>query len=200
MFRLTIADDHAVVRAGLRRLIEVRKDWSIVAEAQDGPQAVSQAIAHRPDVAIVDYSLPFANGTEVTRQIRKLAPEVQVLVLTMHDSDVLTREVITAGARGCMLKSDTACNLYSAIDAAVRRAKSSEVTSCSNSASSPLTSQEHRVVQLICCGHSNKSIGRLLGISFKTVETHRANIMHKLDLSSAAALVRYAVRNQLIEP
>ena len=204
MLRLTIADDHPVVRAGLRSLIAARTDWSIVAEAQDGVQAVTHAIAHRPDAALIDYSLPLANGLEVTRQIKWRAPTVQILVLMGQTSEKLTREILSAGARVCVPKAQTASYLYPALEAASGRNEASNATSNTSAncriVPSILTKQERRVTSLISDGHTNKSIARLLGISSKTVETHRSNIMQKLDLTSTAALVRYAIRNGLIEP
>jgi DNA-binding NarL/FixJ family response regulator len=201
MFRLTIAADHSVIRAGLRSLVEECADWSIVAEAQDGAEAVSQAVAHKPNVAILSDSLPPANGIEVTRLIKRHAPNVQVFVLMTSSNEQQTREVMSAGARGYLLKSDTAHSLCQALGVAARRNVSSEATY----AGPPndtfiLTKQERRIVQLISDGHSTKSISSVLEVSDRTVETHRANLMHKLNLTSIAALVRFAVRNGLIEP
>lgn len=209
MVRLLIADDHDVVRAGLRRLLEARGDWSVVAEAGDGRSAISQAIAHKPDVAIVDYSLPLINGVEATRQIKMRASSVEVLLFTMHDDETLLHDLLQAGARGYLLKSDAEQHLYSAVEAlAVGRSfftgKASDKILDSYLTKSrmegALTSRERGIVQLIAEGHSNKAIASVLNISIKTVETHRSNVMHKLKFDSTAALVRYAIRNKLVEP
>jgi DNA-binding NarL/FixJ family response regulator len=209
MVRLLIADDHDVVRAGLRRLLEARADWSVVAEAGDGRKAIAQAIAHKPDVAIVDYSLPLINGVEATRQIKMRAPTVEVLIFTMHDNETLLQDLLQAGARGYLLKSDAEQHLYSAVEAlAVGRSfftgKASDrildAYLMKSKTEGVLTSRERGIVQLIAEGHSNKTIASVLNISIKTVETHRSNVMHKLKFDSTAALVRYAIRNRLVEP
>ena len=209
MVRLLIADDHDVVRAGLRRLLEARADWSVVAEAGDGRKAIAQAIAHKPDVAIVDYSLPLINGVEATRQIKMRAPTVEVLIFTMHDNETLLQDLLQAGARGYLLKSDAEQHLYSAVEAlAVGRSfftgKASDrildAYLMKSKTEGVLTIRERGIVQLIAEGHSNKTIASVLNISIKTVETHRSNVMHKLKFDSTAALVRYAIRNRLVEP
>jgi DNA-binding NarL/FixJ family response regulator len=209
MVRLLIADDHDVVRAGLRRILEARADWSVVAEAADGRRAIAQAITSKPDVAIVDYSLPLINGVEATRQIRMRVPTVEVLIFTMHDNETILQDLLQAGARGYLLKSDVEQHLYTAVEAlAVGRSfftgRASErildAYLMKSKADGVLTSRERGIVQLIAEGHSNKAIAGVLNISIKTVETHRSNIMHKLNFDSTAALVRYAIRNKLVEP
>jgi DNA-binding NarL/FixJ family response regulator len=209
MVRLLIVDDHDVVRAGLRRILEARPDWTVVAEASDGRGAITQAIAHKPDVAIVDYSLPLINGVEVTRQIKMRVPSVQVLIFTMHDNETILQDLLQAGARGYLLKSDVQQNLSSAVEAlAVGRTFFTVMASdrildtylMKSKADGVLTSRERGIVQLIAEGHSNKAIAGVLNISIKTVETHRSNVMHKLNFTSTAAVVRYAIRNGLIEP
>jgi DNA-binding NarL/FixJ family response regulator len=209
MVRLLIADDHDVVRAGLRRLLEGRADWTVVAEAGDGRKAIAQAIAHKPDVAIVDYSLPLINGVEATRQIKMRAPTVEVLIFTMHDNETLLQDLLQAGARGYLLKSDAEQHLFSAVEAlSVGRSfftgKASDrildAYLMKSKTEGVLTSRERGIVQLIAEGHSNKTIAGVLNISIKTVETHRSNVMHKLKFDSTAALVRYAIRNRLVEP
>lgn len=209
MVRLLIADDHDVVRAGLRRLLEARADWAVVAEAGDGRKAIAQAIAHKPDVAIVDYSLPLINGVEATRQIKMRAPTVEVLIFTMHDNETLLQDLLQAGARGYLLKSDAEQHLFSAVEAlSVGRSfftgKASDrildAYLMKSKTEGVLTSRERGIVQLIAEGHSNKTIASVLNISIKTVETHRSNVMHKLKFDSTAALVRYAIRNRLVEP
>jgi DNA-binding NarL/FixJ family response regulator len=209
MVRLLIADDHDVVRAGLRRILEARADWTVVAEAADGRKAISQAIAQKPDVAIVDYSLPLINGVEATRQIRMRVPTVEILIFTMHDNETILQDLLQAGARGYLLKSDVEQHLYSAVEAlSVGRTfftgrasdRILDAYLVRSKTDGVLTSRERGIVQLIAEGHSNKAIASVLNISIKTVETHRSNIMHKLNFDSTAALVRYAIRNKLVEP
>jgi DNA-binding NarL/FixJ family response regulator len=209
MVRLLIADDHDVVRSGLRSILEDREGWSVVAEAVDGKQAIAKSISEKPDVAILDYSLPLINGVEVTRQIRLRVPTVEVLIFTMHDNDTLLRDLLRAGARGYLLKSDAERYLFAAVEALSAHKpfftdKASETLLDTFLRAKPkddvLTNRERSIVQLVAEGHSNKVIASVLNISVKTVETHRATIMRKLSLTSSAALVRYAVRNRLVEP
>jgi DNA-binding NarL/FixJ family response regulator len=210
MIRILIADDHHVVRSGLRNILEAQSEWQVVAEASDGKEAVEKAAETRPDIAIIDYSLPLINGIEATRQIRSRLPKTEVLIFTMHDSETLIQELLKAGARGYLLKTDARQHLIDAIKSlAVHEpfftAKVSEALLDSFLArphreGSTVTTRERGVVQLIAEGYTNKQIANLLNISLKTVETHRAAIMRKLNLSSSAALVRYAIRNKIVEP
>ncbi|MGE5511044.1 MAG: response regulator [Bacteroidota bacterium] len=209
MTRILIADDHEVVRSGLRSILEAQPRWDVVGEAADGKDAIRKAIELKPDVAVLDYSLPLINGVEATRQIRARLPAVEVLIFTMHDNEQMIYDLLKAGARGYLLKSDAKRYLLTAIESlAAHRpfftAKVSEtLLECYLTKSLPtesvLTSRERGVIQLIAEGHSNKQIAGILNISVKTVETHRASAMRKLNLSSAAALVRYAVRNRIVE-
>jgi DNA-binding NarL/FixJ family response regulator len=204
-----IADDHEVVRSGLRNILDTQTRWEVVAEAADGREAVQKAAETKPDVAIIDYSLPLINGIEATRQIRARNPRIEILIFTMHDNETLIQELLKAGARGYLLKSDAKPHLINAIQAlALHRpyftAKVSEALldsflSKNSHEGSALTHRERAVVQLIAEGYSNKQTAALLGISLKTVETHRASIMRKLNLSSSASLVRYAIRNHIVE-
>jgi len=209
MIRILIADDHEVVRSGLRQLLEEQPNWEIVAEANNGRAAVAKAAELKPDVAVIDYSLPVLNGIETTRYIRERVPKTEILIFTMYDSEVLIQEAIKAGARGYLLKSDARRHLIEAIHSLSLRkpffsAKISEgiidsyVTNPSE-LKSAITSRERTVVQLIADGLSNKAIAATLNISQKTVETHRASIMRKLGLASSADLVRFAVRNNIVE-
>ena len=208
--RILIADDHAIVRSGLRTILEAHANWEVVAEAADGKEAIQNAIATEPDVAVVDYSLPLVNGIEVTRQIRARLPKTEVLIFTMHDNQTLVEDLLKAGARGYLLKSDARSLLIGAVEAlAAHRpfftAKVSEAllnhyVKGRQRTAPVLTDRERSVVQLVAEGHTNKEVGLLLGITIKTVETHRATVMRKLNLSSPAALVRYAIRNKLVEP
>ena len=209
MTRILIADDHEVVRSGLRLILEAHADWEVVAEAADGKEAILKAFDAKPDVAVLDYSLPLVNGVEVTRQIRARLRRTEVLIFTMHDNEILLEELLKAGARGYLLKSDAKQHLIAAIESlavhkpfftsSVSEALLESFLTRTSRVGSTLTNRERSVVQLIAEGHTNKDIARLLHISIKTVETHRAATMRKLNLSSSAALVRYAVRNKLVE-
>ena len=210
MIRILIADDQDVARSGLRHFIETQPDWQVVAEAADGKEAVQKALETKPEVAVIDYSLPLVNGVEATRQIRAALPRTEVLIFTMHDNEALIQELLRAGARGYLLKTDAQRHLIGAIEALAAHepfftAKVSEALldaflSRPAREGSALTHRERGVVQLIAEGYTNKQIANLLDISLKTVETHRAAIMRKLNLSSSAALVRYAIRNRIVEP
>ena len=210
--RILVADDHHVVRAGLRTLLETESGWEVCAEAANGREAVEKAKELTPDVAVLDIGMPLLNGVEATRQIRKVSPKTEVLILTMHDSESLIQEVLEAGARGYILKDDADRSLIAAVNA-LRQHKpylSSRVSDVfsksilSSGDDSPtdrrrLTPREREILQLLAEGKSNKEIATFLGISVKTAETHRANIMLKLDFHSITELVRYAVRNKIIE-
>ena len=208
--RILIADDHDVVRSGLRRIVEAQPNWQVVAEAGDGKEAVQKALETKPDVAIIDYSLPLINGAEATRQIRSVLPRTEVLIFTMHDNETLIGELLKAGARGYLVKTDAQRHLIGAIEALAAHkpfftGKVSEALLDSFLLGpardrSALTHRERGVVQLVAEGYTNKQIAGLLDVSLKTVETHRAAIMRKLNLTSPAALVRYAIRNQIVEP
>src|SRR4030095_1297960 len=199
MTTILIADDHEVVRSGLRGLLSDRKDWQVVAEAADGKEAVAQALATTPDVAIVDYSLPLLNGMEVTRQIRQRCPGTEVIIFTMHDNNNLIRDLLQAGALGYLLKSDAKRLLLTAVEAVAEHkpfftGMVSETLLQSfliKGNEKPLTARERSVVQLISEGHSNKKIASILNLSVKTVETHRAHAHRKLNLRTTAELVRY---------
>jgi DNA-binding NarL/FixJ family response regulator len=208
--RILVADDHHVVRTGLRALLESKTGWQVCAEAANGREAVEKARELKPDVAVLDIGMPLLNGVEATRQIRKLSPKTEILILTMHDSDLLVQEVLEAGALGYILKDDADRNLIAAVDA-LRRHKpflSSRVSEAALSAGGPegerssrsrLTPRQREILQLLAEGKSNKEVATALGISVKTAETHRANIMLKLNFHSITELVRYAVRNKIIE-
>ncbi len=208
MVRLLIADDHEVVRSGLRRILEAQPNWEVVAEAGDGKEAIDKAIETRPDVAVLDYSLPLANGIEVTRQIRARNPKTEILIFTMHDNETLVQELLKAGARGYLLKSDAKRHLIGAIESLVAHkpfftAKVSETLLESflerpSKQRSTLTSRERGVVQLIAEGYTNKQIAERLFISVKTVEAHKEHIVQKLGVRGSAELIRYAIRKGLI--
>jgi DNA-binding NarL/FixJ family response regulator len=210
--RIVIADDHEVFRHGLRAILESQPGWQVVGEAGDGRKAVELAREGKPDIVVLDISMPELNGLDATREILREAPGCEVLILTLHDSEQLAKEVLAAGARGYVLKSDAATDLVAAVNALGRHVPffTSKVASMvlagflnsasgENRARSPgeLTARERQVLQLLAEGKSNKEVANALGISVKTVETHRANIMHKLGLHSMTELVRYAMRNKI---
>lgn len=205
MTRILVADDHDVVRSGLRAILETNTEWKVVAEAANGEEAVTRALIDQPDVAIVDYWMPRLNGVEVVRQIKAHRPEIEVLLFTMHDSASLFSEAFEAGARAYLLKSDARQYLFPAVKSLIAHRTFFYGTNSAHSAEhhpgtrSPLSPREKTVVQLVAEGHSNRSIGDVLSLSVKTVETHRAAAMRKLDITSTAGLVRYAIRNKLIE-
>jgi DNA-binding NarL/FixJ family response regulator len=209
--RILIADDHAVVRAGLRTLLESRDNWQVCAEASDGRDAVEKAAKHKPEIAILDIGMPLLNGVEAARQIRKISPDTKVLILTMHESDDLVQQVVEVGARGYILKDEADRVLLAAVDALRQHktyfsirvssaAESGDVDPAdpSKSPRSRLTPRERETLQLLAEGKSNKEVATLLGISVNTAEAHRANIMLKLDVRSLAELVVYAIRNKII--
>jgi DNA-binding NarL/FixJ family response regulator len=213
--RILLADDHELVLRGLRTLLEAQPGFEICGEAANGRAAVKLATELQPDVVIMDIGMPEMNGIEATGRIVRAAPKVAVLVLSMHQSDQFVREVLAVGARGYMLKSDASTELVGAIRALAGGgtffspvlAKAAERTGIQpkpkkpgRRAASGLTQREREILQLLAEGSSNKATASSLGISVKTVETHRARIMDKLGVKSLAELVRYAVRNHIIEP
>ncbi len=210
--RILVADDHQVVRTGLRTLLESKAGWQVCAEAANGRDAVVKAGELHPDVAVLDIGMPLLNGVEATRQIRKVSPRTEILILSMHDSEHMIQGVLDAGARGYILKDDADRNLLAAVES-LRRHKpylSSRVSVTAASAqpgadgierpARRLTPREREIVQLLAEGKSNKEIATYLKISVKTAETHRANIMLKMNFHSVTELVRYAVKNKIIQP
>ncbi|WNV12821.1 response regulator transcription factor [Tardiphaga sp. 709] len=211
MKRILIADDHEVVRTGLRAIVEAHADWVVSGEASNGIDAVAVAKERKPDIAIVDYSMPAMNGLEVSRQIKLQCPSTQVLILTMNESKEVLAEMLLAGVRGFVLKSDARNHLVAAIEAllghrpyftgiALEKLLHDYVANNQDRSEVSLSPREQHVVQLIAEGHSNKSASALLTVSVKTVEAHRASAMRKLGLSCTAELVRYAIRVKLTGP
>jgi DNA-binding NarL/FixJ family response regulator len=211
--RILVVDDHAVVRRGVRSLLESHEGWEVCGEATTGREAVEQSRRLRPDVVVMDLSLPELNGLDATRQILKDAPDTEVLVLTMHHSEELARDVLKAGARGYVLKADADENLISAVDN-LRRHKpylTGTVTefmlddfvrrgdAALEDSVVVVTAREREVIQLIAEGRSSKEVASTLGISVRTVEAHRASIMRKLRLHAVSDLVRYAIRNKIVQ-
>lgn len=210
--RIVLADDHEAIRLGVRSVLSAHPDWRVVGEAADGREALEVVRSVRPDIAILDYSLPMMNGLELTRAIKKELPRTEVLIFTMHDREDVLAELLTAGARGYLLKSEASKHLLAAVEAlSLRRPYFSGNVSqtlldrfvemaAREASATALTPREREIVQLIAEGRLNKEIAAILDLSIKTVETHRAAAMRKLDLKSTADLVRYAVRNNIIEP
>jgi len=211
--RILIADDHELVRRGLSGLLADVPGWSVVAQAANGRQAVELAASHQPDIVILDLTMPELNGLDATRQVLAASARTRVLILTAHESEQLIREVLTAGAQGYVLKADAARSLVAAVEALLdgrtfftstvaQRVLEGYLRSGGGDpgAMPALSAREREVMQLLAEGGSNKDIARALGISLKTAETHRSNIMRKMGFDSLADLIRYAVRNRLIEP
>jgi DNA-binding NarL/FixJ family response regulator len=208
--RILIADDHDFVRQGVRAVLEAVDGWTVCGEASNGREAVALAVALHPDVVVLDIAMPELNGLEVTRQILRLV-ETSIVILTMHDSEQMLTEILAAGARGYVLKSESKRTLVNAIDAILANQPfvSNRIVQLAAGGGSthltqgtiarPLTAREREVLQLLTEGKSNKEVAAKLDISVKTVETHRARVMAKLNLHSMSDLVRYAVRNRIIE-
>jgi DNA-binding NarL/FixJ family response regulator len=215
--RIFIADDHAVVRHGLRALLEARPGWTVAGEASDGREAVEKVRELKPDVVVMDLSMPQLGGLEATREILSEAPRTAVLILSVSESEELVRQVVSSGARGFVLKSDTGVDLIDAVNElsqgrpffSARLADfilQGYLRSAEDSAGAPpiasagLTSREREVLLLVADGQSNKEVAASLGIGVKTAEAHRANLMRKLGVRSVSELVRYAIRNKLLSP
>jgi DNA-binding NarL/FixJ family response regulator len=210
---LLIADDHEVVRRGLCALIAEQSGWRVVAEAKDGSDAVIRANRFKPDVAILDISMPLLNGLEATMQIAKVSPGTRILILTVNDPDQLVRKAILAGARGYVLKTDASRDLIAAVKALLANktfftAKAAQIVmdgylgkgpKASGEESAQVTGREREVVRLLAEGKSNKEVATILGISTKTVDTHRLNLMRKLNCHSVTELVHYAIRAHIVE-
>ena len=223
MLRILIADDHEVARRGIRAVLESHPGWEVCAEAKDGREAVDLSTVVKPDVVLLDIGMPNLNGLEAARQILAVAPHVAILILTMHDSDNVVKEVLRAGARGFLLKSDAGRDLVSAVEAlqAQRTFFTTRVSQMvlngfldrdlshhlgprkvnvkKDIAGDVLTSREREVIQLLAEGKTSKEVAITLNLSVKTAETHRTNLMRKLGLHSVADLTRYAVRNGIVQ-
>jgi DNA-binding NarL/FixJ family response regulator len=210
--RIFVADDHGLIREGLRAVISANREWELCGEAADGRTAVELAAKLKPDICVLDVTMPELNGIEATRQIVARHPATAVLILTMHDSESLAQEILAAGARGYLLKNDAPELLPRAIESlALGRAfftprvadlvlrNFGDKSAAPAQPQSRLTPRERELVQLLAEGKSNKEAAAALGISVATVETHRKNVMSKLQLHSPADLVRYAIRNNLAQ-
>jgi DNA-binding NarL/FixJ family response regulator len=211
--RVVLGDDHTLVRQGIRKILEERHEWEVVAEAGDGREAVKQVLEHEPDVAILDIGMPLLNGIEATRQIVKRAPTVRVLILSMHSDEAYITQALQAGAKGYLLKDSADTDLIRGVtdvaagksffspavakvmlDDYVRHLAGKGIVDRYDA----LSEREREIFQLVAEGHSNKAIAELLSISPATVETHRAHILQKLDLHNTAEVVLYAVRRGVI--
>ena len=217
MLRILLADDHDLTRSGLRYLLEKRKDWTVCGEASNGRLAVELAEQLRPDFAILDMSMPELNGLEATRQILKKQPQMKILIYTMHETEKVILDVLDAGARGVVLKSDAGENMVAAVESIAKGrrfftssvaetvveaylSKRSATVGDESPAGIVLTGREREVVQLLAEGKSNKEVADRLGISTRTAEGHRSEVMKKLRLGSLAELIRYAIRNGIVQP
>jgi len=214
--RILIADDHDLMRRGVKALLQSRAGWEVCGEAHTGREAVSKAEELKPDVVILDISMPDLNGVDAAKRIRKASPDTEVLILSVHYSDQLIRDILEAGVRGYIVKSDSDRDLVIAVETLANhkpfftpRATEAMLTNFNEGKTKAdlpetmrdrLTSREREIVQLLAEGKSSKEVASSLNISVKTAETHRANIMRKLQLHTVSELVRYAVRNQIIEP
>lgn len=213
LLRILIADDHEVARKGIRSLLEGQPGWEVCGEAKDGREAVEGAFKLKPDVLLLDIGMPNLNGLDATRQILATNPEARILILTVHDAEQVVREVLAAGARGFLLKSDAGRDLVAAVQALQNRRtfftpRVAQMmldgylrphTETESTEHQVLTPREREVIQLVAEGKTTKEIATALNLSVKTAETHRTNLMRKLDLHSVAALTLYAVRNGIVQ-
>jgi DNA-binding NarL/FixJ family response regulator len=211
--RILIADDHELFRRGVAAELTQVPGWAVAAEATNGRDAVALAASLKPDIVVLDLTMPELNGLEAARQIILADPSARILILTAHESEQLVREVLSAGAKGYVLKSDAGKTLITALQALLEggsfftsnvarmvldgylRSESREAVPAQT-----LSAREREIVQLLAEGNSNKDIARVLNISVKTAETHRSNVMRKMGFDSLAELVRYAIRNNIIDP
>jgi len=210
MLRVAIADDHAIVRSGIRNIVEEHLGWEVCGEAADGPSALKLAIRERPDVMVLDVSLPVMNGIAVTRRIQQETPETNVLLFTMYDDDETVSAGLSAGARGYLLKVESREHLEAAISAlganrpyfspiVTELLLDSVVNDRRKSRLESFTKRELEVAQLISDGNSNKQIARLLSLSVKTIESHRGSAMRKAGVRTAAEFVRFAIKQNIVQ-
>jgi two-component system, NarL family, response regulator NreC len=214
--RILIADDHDVMRQGTRAVIEREPGWEVCGIASTGREVVAQALQLQPDIVVMDMTMPELNGLDAAIQIKRQLPSTEILMFTAHETDDLIRDAFEAGVKSFIFKSEAHHFLVEAIESLARHkpfftAKVSQIlfsrilnrAEGMRDAAEPgerLTAREREIVQLVAEGKSNKEVAEALGISVRTAETHRASILHKLNLDSVASLVRYAIRNKMIEP
>jgi DNA-binding NarL/FixJ family response regulator len=212
---ILLADDHAIMRRGLRGLLETHEDWQVCGEAGDGRQAVELSVTLKPEIVVLDVSMPELHGLEAARQIHAAVPGTEIVIFTMHESEELIRQALSSGVRAVVVKSDVEGHLIAAVESVLRHdvyfsPKVSETLrnvlmrtseeGVSAPTSDKLSEREREVTRLLAEGKNNKEVATALALSVRTVETHRANIMRKLELTSIVGLVHYAVRHQLIHP
>ena len=213
--RILVADDHDIIRRGLKQLLTAKPGWEVVAEAKNGREAVTLAEQFKPEIVVMDISMPELNGLEASRRIKKALPKTEIVILTLHFSDQLVHDIVEAGARAYIMKSDADRDLITAVEALSHRRsfftpkaaemvlngfrKRNAAPDTVQEFRNRLTPREREIVQLLAEGKSSKEVAVALGISVKTAETHRVNIMRKLEIHSVSELVRYAVKNQIIE-
>ncbi|MCS5674310.1 MAG: response regulator transcription factor [Acidimicrobiales bacterium] len=213
MTTIVVADDHKIVREGLVKLLEGQADFSVIGEAADGEEAVKMVLEKKPDIVIMDIWMPRLSGIDATRRIVKRGSQTKVLVLSMHESRTYVEEVLRAGASGYIVKNSASSDLLQAIEAVQGGASylSPAITQqvvdaiarpgdSSPSGVAMLTDREREVLQLIAEGLSSKEIAGMLGVSLKTIDSHRSNLMQKLDIHKVSGLVRFAIRAGLVEP
>jgi DNA-binding NarL/FixJ family response regulator len=215
MVSILLADDHAIMRRGLRGLLETHEDWQVCGEAGDGRQAVELSVTLKPEIVVLDVSMPELHGLEAARHIHAAVPDTEIVIFTMHESEELIRQALTAGVRAVVVKSDVEGHLIAAVESVLRHdvyfsPKVAETLrdalirtpeeGVAGSSSGKLSEREREVMRLLAEGKINKEVATALALSVRTVETHRANIMRKLELTSIVELVHYAVRHQLIHP
>ncbi len=215
-YRVLVADDHEVVRSGIRALLESQRGIEVCGEAANGAETIEYVKAHKPDLVLLDLVMPEMNGIEVARMIRQASPESDVVILSMHFSEMIAQEALRVGARGYILKSDAHDDLLMAIEQlrqgktyftrrleglrnAHFRAGTDWYEDCQG-AKVPLSHREIEILQMLAEGNSNKQVAASLGISTRTVETHRSRIMHKMSFSNYSELIRFAIRNNLLSP
>jgi DNA-binding NarL/FixJ family response regulator len=214
MINILLADDHELMRRGIRGLLESRSDFAVCADVGDGEEAVEQALVNKPDVVVLDISMPKMNGLEAARRIRADLPDTQVLFYTVYDTPTLVRDVLDAGACGYILKSDAPTHLLAAVEATAQKnlyfsagVSGSVIHPMAPTPAPeadlpediPLTNREREIASLLAIGKSNKEVARMLCISVRTVETHRRRILQKLGVNSLAELVLFAVRHRMVE-
>lgn len=213
--RVLLADDHTIVRQGLRALLDSQEDIEVVGEAEDGRQAFEKTKELIPDIVVIDITMPNLNGIEATRQIKKLNPEIKVLVLTVHDNEEYIHQILQAGASGYLLKESAVTDLVSAINAVKKGGiflspaiskvvvkdyiRHAEEGTGDFDSLNILTNREREVLQLIAEGHTNREVAHLLKLSVKTVDVHRSHIMEKLNIHDVTGLVKYSIRKGLIK-
>jgi DNA-binding NarL/FixJ family response regulator len=209
--RILVADDHGIVRAGIKLLLERQSDLQVVAEAADGVEAVERALSSKPDLCILDVGMPRLTGLQAAREIRSFLPDARVLMLSMHDDEHYLFDALKAGAAGYVLKREADQDLVGAVravgrgeafltNAAERSLIRGWMDDGAKGPSIPLTPREEEVVKLIAEAHTNAQIAQILHLAEKTVESHRANVLRKLGMRDRVELVRYAIRRGLVEP